>query len=107
MKLNEEQRKRLSEAQRGKKKVTEEHKEKLRELFSGENSLTSKLTENEVINIRLRFLNGEPRMSIAKDYPNMHPNTIYDIVKGKRWKHLPNSIEELERFKDGAKVFRN
>lgn len=84
--------------------ITEEHKEKLRKLYSGEGSLSAKLTQSEVIEMRLRFLNGEPRLSIAKDFPNMHPNTIYDIVKGKRWKHIPNSIEELERLKNGTEV---
>ncbi len=89
------------------KKRTEEHKQKLRELFSGEGSLSAKLTENEVVEMRLRFLKGEPRMSIAKDFPNMHPNTIYDIVKGKRWKHIPNSIKELERLKHGTEILAN
>lgn len=92
-----------SERQKG-RIITEEHKEKLRELYKGENSLSAKLKESEVIDMRLRFLNGESRLSIAKDYPNMHPNTIYDIVKGKRWKHIPNSINELERLKYGTKI---
>lgn len=94
------QKKEISERFKG-RPITEEHKQKLRELYSGEKSLTAKLTESEVIEMRLRFLNGEPRLSIAKDFPNMHPNTIYDIVKGKRWKHIPNTIKELERMKYG------
>ena len=92
-----------SERQKG-RIITEEHKEKLRKLYAGEGSTSNKLKESEVIEMRLLFLNGEPRMSIAKDFPSMHPNTIYDIVKGKRWKHLPNSVEELERLKDGRKI---
>jgi len=95
--MSEKRKKEVSEFFKG-RKIPEWHKEKLRDLYSGENSLTAKLTENEVVNMRLRFLKGEPRMSIAKDYPNMHPNTIYDIVKGKRWKHIPNTIEELEKL---------
>lgn len=98
--------KEISEFFKG-RKITDEHKQKLRELYSGEGSLSAKLTQSEVIEMRLRFLNGEPRMSIAKDFPNMHPNTIYDIVKGKRWKCLPNSIEELERIKYGTKIYAN
>lgn len=92
---SDKQKKLLSEANKG-KVISEEHKNKLRELYKGENSLNVKLSENEVIKMRLRFLKGEKRMEIAKDFPSMHPNTIYDIVKGKRWKHLPNTIEELE-----------
>ena len=101
--MSEERKKQVREQFRGMKR-TEEHKQKLRELYKGEKSLSAKLKESEVIEMRLRFLNGEPRMSIAKDFPFMHPNTIFDIVKGKRWKYLPNSIEELERIKNGTQI---
>lgn len=87
----------LSEKMKG-RYVSEEHKNKLRELYSGEKSLTVKTTESEVIQMRLRFLKGEKRMEIAKDFPYLHPNTVYDIIKGKRWKHIPNTIGELEKM---------
>ena len=98
--MSEERKRQVSELFKG-RPISEQHKEKLRELYKGEKSLTAKLKESEVIDMRLRFLKGEPRLSIAKDYPQLHPNTVYDIVKCKRWKHIPNSIEELERMKDG------
>lgn len=80
------------------KVISEEHKIKLRELYKGENSITAKLKEKDVVEMRLRFLKGETRMSIARDYSFLHPNTVYDIVKGKRWKHLPNTVNELEEL---------
>lgn len=98
--------KEISERMKG-RPITDEHKQKLRELYKGEGSLSAKLTESEVIEMRLRFLNGEPRLSIAKDFPDMHPNTIYDIVKGKRWKYLPNNIKELEELKNGTTLYAN
>lgn len=82
--------------------ITEEHKQKLCELYQGEKANGAKLKESDVINMRLRFLYGESRMDIAKDYPNISPNHVYDIVKGKRWKHIANSKEELERKKYGT-----
>lgn len=80
------------------KVISEDHKNKLRELYKGENSITAKLKEKDVIEMRLRFLKGEKRMNIANDYSFLHPNTVYDIVKGKRWKHLPNTVKELEEI---------
>ncbi len=92
----EEQKRKVSEKLKG-REITTEHREKLREMYSGENSKTAKLTESEVIEMRLRFLSGEPRLSIAKDFPQVSAGTVYDIVKGKRWKTVPNTIEELKR----------
>lgn len=77
--------------------VTDEHKDKLRQLFSGENSITAKLTEQDVIMIRLRFLNGERQIDIQKDY-GVTPQTIYDIVRGRRWKCVPMTKPELEKL---------
>ena len=42
-------------------------------------------------------MNGEPRMSIAADYPYVSAGTVYDIVTGKRWKSVPNTLDELQR----------
>lgn len=93
---SEEQKRRIGEKLKG-RTVSEAHKEKLRGLYSGEKSTSAKLTESEVIDMRLRFLNGEPRMSIAADYPHVSPGTVYDIVKGKRWKSVPNTLDGLKR----------
>ena len=74
---------------------SEEHKQKLRELYSGEKSLTAKLTERQVVEIRYRFLMGERQIDICKDYP-VGPQTIYDIVRGRRWQSVPMDLESLK-----------
>lgn len=86
--------KQVSEKLKG-RYVSEEHKEKLRELYSGEKSLSAKLTKSDVVNIRYRFLCGERQIDISKDYP-VTPQAIYDIVRGRCWKSVPNTKEELE-----------
>lgn len=106
-KLSKETRLKLSLAQKGKKKVSDAHKEKLHNLYMGEKSLSAKLTEKEAIDLKIRFLKGEPRMDIARSFTKVSPQTIYDCVKGKRWKHLPNSVEELERLKNGTEILPN
>lgn len=57
------------------------------------------MTESDVIDIRYRFLHGERQIDILKDYPNVTSQTIYDIVRGRRWKSIPNTIKELEEAK--------
>lgn len=86
--------KQVSEKLKG-RYVSEEHKEKLRELYSGEKSLNAKLTKSDVVNIRYRFLCGERQIDISKDYP-VTPQAIYDIVRGRSWNCVPNTLEELE-----------
>lgn len=103
-KASEETRKKLSLAQKGKKKMSDSQKKKLSELYKGEKSITAILTEQEAINLKIRFLNGEPRMDIARSVPKVSPQTVYDCVTGRRWKHLPNSIKELERLKYGREI---
>lgn len=94
----EEEKKHLSEKLKG-RRITEEHKKKLHELYKGEKSLTAKLTEQQVIEIRLRFLKGEKQCDIKKDY-QVSAQTIYDIVRNRRWRHIPNTIKELEKIKE-------
>lgn len=94
----EEEKKHLSEKLKG-RRITEEHKKKLHELYKGEKSLTAKLTEQQVIEIRLRFLKGEKQCDIKKDY-QVSAQTIYDIVRNRSWRHIPNTIKELERIKE-------
>lgn len=89
-----ETRKRLSEKLKG-RHVSEEHKEKLRNLYSGERSLSAKIKASDVVKIRYRFLCGERQIDIAKDYP-VTPQTINDICRGRRWKSVPNTLKELE-----------
>lgn len=96
--LTEEEKKHLSEKLKG-RRITEEHKKKLHELYKGEKSLTAKLTEQQVIEIRLRFLKGEKQCDIKKDY-QVSAQTIYDIVRNRRWRHIPNTIKELEKIKE-------
>lgn len=95
---SEEKKTVLSEKLKG-RYISQEHKDKLRELYSGEKSITAKLKERDVVDIRYRFLCGERQKDINKDYPDVKPQTIYDIVRFRRWKHLPNTIEELEEMR--------
>ena len=45
-----------------------------------------KLTDEDVITIRKRLANGEPKRDIAKDFP-VTQRTIVDINNGRSWKH--------------------
>lgn len=76
---------------------SEEHKQKLRDLYSGEGSLTAKLKKKDVVEIRYRFLMGERQIDICKDYP-VGPQTIYDIVHGRRWKSVPMDLASLKEM---------
>ena len=97
MKTPEETRKKLSKALKG-RYVSLEHKEKLRDLYSGEKSISAKLKTSDVVNIRYRFLCGERQRDILKDYPQITPQTIYDIVRNRRWHSVPNDKESLEKM---------
>lgn len=87
----------LSQKMKG-RYVSEKHKEKLRELYSGEKSLSAKLRKSDVVEIRCRFLEGETQKEIAEDYP-VTRQTIFDIVSGRRWKSVPNTLEELKEIR--------
>lgn len=52
-----------------------------------------KLKDADVIDIRLRYKNGESQQSIMDRY-DISKSTAYDITKGNTWKHLlcPNNI---------------
>lgn len=92
-----EARMKQSQSLKGKKKPKSQG-EKLRALWSGEKSLTAKLKEKDVVQMRLRFLSGERQCDIHKDYPQITTQTLYDIVRNRRWKSVPNTIEELEEM---------
>lgn len=86
--------KQVSEKLKG-RYISDDHRQKLRELYTGEKSLSAKLKERDVVDIRYRYLNGEKQADICKDYP-VRPQTIYDIVHFRRWRSVPNTLEELE-----------
>src|SRR5699024_41019 len=67
-KLTNEHRLKISKGGKG-RVVKDEVKEYLSKLYQGEGSSSVKLTESDVIDIRLRFLNGERQCDIKKDYP--------------------------------------
>jgi hypothetical protein len=48
---------------------------------------SSKLTEDQVLEIRKRLINGESCTLISKDY-NVVPQTIGKIKLNQRWKHV-------------------
>lgn len=54
----------------------------------GEDVNTAKLSEQDVIDIRIRKSKGERTLDIAKEY-NVIKSTINRIINGKTWKHLP------------------
>lgn len=53
----------------------------------GSNVCTSKLTDNDVLEIRRRAANGESKVDIAKDFP-VNPPNISHIVLRRSWKHI-------------------
>lgn len=62
----------------------------------GQNNGSSKLTDSEVYDIKIRFINGESKLSIEKDYPHIKKSTLYAIKNGTSWKHiLPEYNEYL------------
>jgi len=62
----------------------------------GEDKASSKLTEDQVIDMRLRYKNRESMNSLAKEY-GVHRSTARDIIRGKWWKHLPHATINGER----------
>lgn len=53
----------------------------------GENRYNSKLTPEDVVEIKKRLKNNETCSNIAKDYP-ISRSGIYEIKKEKNWKHI-------------------
>ena len=95
--LSEEHKRKIGEGVKG-RIITEKHKQKLRELYSGENSFSAKLKTSDAANIRYRFLCGERQIDIAKDYPQITPQSIYDIVHGRRWQSIPMDKDGLRKI---------
>ena len=47
----------------------------------------AKLTEDDVISIKIRLKSGQTQVSIAREY-GVHPMTILSIKQGKTWTHV-------------------
>ena len=54
----------------------------------GECSPRAKLTAGGVVDIRRRFADGESQAGIARSL-GLHPSSVFGIVRGTRWAHLP------------------
>ena len=63
------------------------HETGLNDSIIGENHYKSKLTKNQVIEIRNRAANGESMKSLSKEYPVCY-TMIARIVRRQGWKHI-------------------
>lgn len=81
---------------------SEEYRTKMSNLSKGDNNGNCKLTEQDAIRIKLHYLRSNNRYGIVNElhklYPMIVKGAIQKIYKGKTWKHLPNTIEELEHM---------
>jgi hypothetical protein len=59
--------------------------------FGGTKSFRSKLSDEDVLNIRRRYRLGEIQEAIASDF-GISRTSVSMIVNGKSWKHLPMEI---------------
>lgn len=59
-----------------------------------------KLSKEDVIDIRLRYLKGEQQCNILKDYEVITKATLSKVCLGQTFKNIPNTIEELEKLKE-------
>lgn len=59
----------------------------LRDSVIGQNNYSSKLTNNDVLNIKDRIKNGDRSKDIAEHY-NIHRCTVGNIKNGKTWTHI-------------------
>lgn len=56
-------------------------------IYKGSKHPNSKLTEDDVKNIKTRLFNGEKQIRIAKEF-HVDRTTIRDIKNGTNWKHV-------------------
>lgn len=70
-----------------KNKLSETHKD----IYIGERNNKSKLTENQVIEIVDRLLNGEHYSELCKEF-NVSKSTIFNIKNHKTWTYLTENI---------------
>lgn len=74
-------------------KRTEEEKQWLSKIKSGEKSPHATITDRDAITICERIVSGEPVKSISKDYPE---GVVGRIKRGNAWRHI--SKDYLDRF---------
>lgn len=55
---------------------------------AGANNGRAKLTEEDVLNIRLMWKEGKTRKEIYELYPQVTTTSIRDVINNKTWKHL-------------------
>jgi group I intron endonuclease len=55
---------------------------------AGEINGQSKLTADQVRQIKYRLADGESQRSIARSFPIVHVNTIWKIANGRKWKSV-------------------
>lgn len=68
---------------------TEENKKKHASLArTGERNGRSKLTAEDVLDIRQKHSEGIPNLEIYKMYPQVTPTSIREVINGKTWKNL-------------------
>lgn len=116
IKLSEEHKKRISIAQKklwGNEDYRKEMSKRFRKGHIGlkhsketrhkmiASSSKRKLSKEDVINIRLRYLKGERQCDILEDYKHIITRaTMSKVCLGQTFKNIPNTIEELEKLKE-------
>ena len=97
-KLSEEHKRKLSKASKGEKHPlygkhhTEEAKKKMSEArkgkYCGENGPNSKLTVQDVLNIRKRYINTKITYKSLAEIYDVEKSTIMHIIKRTSWRHI-------------------
>lgn len=70
-------------------------RKKLQDRKQGQSNNRSKLTTSNVISIYKSIESGKTNKEIAKKH-GVHPSTIYDIKRGKRWPKLFNQYNSIK-----------
>ena len=65
----------------------------------------TRLTEENVFEIRRRYDKGEPEKSLAKDF-DMYPSYGVGIGKRRHWARLPEESDESKGAVKGSSMFR-
>jgi group I intron endonuclease len=81
-----------------KRKISIANKGRKRPDMWGTNSHLAKLSEEDVINIKVRMLNGDKINDIAIDY-KADLSSIYDIKNGITWKHIMPNVDLLSHYR--------
>lgn len=63
----------------------------------GSRNGSAKLTERDVYDIKLRFINGESYKNIQKDYPQVKKSILYAIKVGHIWTHILSEYNDFLR----------